>query len=104
MNIKNIITKIFSLTLIFGVIFFATSSVSADCLENMSTWSNLPAPSNVESSGSCRSYTTDWDQRYNNQQEFDSDWKIFLKMFNFNEPSCNSSNVVTIQTKMQELW
>lgn len=104
MNIRNIITKIFSLTLILGVMFFGVNYVSAACLNNMSTWSATP-PWNAQSSGNCRSYAPNWDDRYNNQTEFVwANTEIFFAMYNFSQPSCSSSEVVRIQTKMQELW
>ena len=79
MNIKNIITKIFSLTLIFGVIFFSTSSVFA-----LEEWLLVCSPQSATCSAGCRDNPT-------NTNSVNSNWwtirvsgdSWFINWYNF---------------------
>ena len=87
--------------------FFCVNSFAlADenhCSSNMQTWWRSPYPSNSLSEYACRSHDqgSGW---YDNQDEPSPGGNLFLAMIGIQWSPCNSSNVASIQSKMQQIW
>ena len=101
-----IIKKIKYIFIVLVAFFFFARSVSFSvCEDAMRTWRRDDLPGNWSYSWACYSNASfGSSSRYNNWQTL-GDWgNVFLALVNLSWINCSSSNVASIQEKMQQVW